>query len=390
MVTKHKQVRRVHHQGAGRVEPDFDVVVVGGGQAGLAAGRALQRAELRFTIMEAQNQVGGSWPGYYESLRLFSPARFSAMPGLPLPGDPGRHPTRDEIVGYLRRYAQHFELPVRTAARVVETAWDGARFTVSLADSTKLTARALIAAAGGFGRPHIPDLPGAADFTGRMVHVARYRSPAPFAGQRVVVVGAGNSAVQVAVELAEVARVTLATRHPIRFLPQAPLGVDIHYWTRWSGLEALPLGRRGGSSVGVLDTGRYAAAIAAGRPARRPMFSRLTRAGVVWADGTTEAVDAIVLATGYRPNIGFLAAAGALDANGLPVHCRGVSLTVPRLAYVGLPGQTASASATVRGVWGDARRVVRRLKRQLCEQQPAAAVCSPALVARSAPAALAG
>ena len=357
-----------------------DVLVVGAGQAGLAAGRALQQVGLGFDILEAAEQPGGSWPRYYDSLTLFSPARFSALPGLSLPGDPRRYPTRDEITAYLRRYAARFDLPVRTGARVLEAVWDGTAFTVTLAVGQQLRTRALIAASGGFGRTVLPALPGAAQYTGRLLHAADYRRPEPYTGQRVIVVGAGNTAVQVAVELADVAHVTLATRRPVKLVAQRPLGIDVHYWTRWSGLEALPSGRRGTSTVRVLDDGRYAAALAAGRPHQRPMFTRFTPDGVHWADGTVEDVDAVILATGYRPDMDYLAAARGLDAAGRPVHCRGVSLTVPRLGYVGLPGQTGFASATVRGVAADAHRVVQHLTRALRSDSPAPATCRvPAL-----------
>ena len=296
-----------------------------------------------------------------------------------LPGRPGRYPTRDEITDYLRGYAARFDLPVRTRSRVGDVAWDGRTFQLALPGGDRLAARAVVAASGGFGRPHIPDLPGLTGYTGTLLHAAGYRRPEPFTGQRVVVVGAGNSAVQIAVELAEVATVTLASRQPVRFRPQRPLGLDLHYWARWSGLEALPIHRDGARSVGVLDDGRYAAALAAGRPDRRPMFDRLTSTGVVWSDGTEEPVDAVILATGYRPDVGYLAGLGALNSDGWPVHCRGRSLTVPRLGYVGLPGQTGLASATVRGVGGDARRIARWLRRTLtqtpsiCPSRPPAA-----------------
>ncbi len=215
------------------------------------------------------------------------------------------------------------------------------------------------------------------------MHAAHYRRPDPYPGQRVVVVGAGNTAVQVAVELAEVAPVTLASRRPVQLVPQRPLGIDVHYWTRWSGLEALPLGRRAASSSRVLDDGRYAAAFAAGRPDRRPMFTRFTPTGVQWADGTLEDIDAVLLATGYRPGLDYLAGTAALDAAGWPVHCRGVGLSVPRLGYVGLPGQTGFASATVRGVGADAHRVVARLTHALRSRTYAPATCSvPALASR--------
>ena len=210
---------------------------------------------------------------------------------------------------------QRFDLPVRTGARVVDVGWDDGSFTVTLAGGDRVAARALIGASGGFGRPVLPSLAGAGQYTGRLLHAADYRGPEPYLGQRVVVVGAGNTAVQVAVDLAGVAEVTLATRRPLALAPQRPLGVDVHYWTRWSGLETLPLGRRGTSTARVLDDGRYAAALAAGRPDRRPMFTRLTAQGVQWADGTLEDVDVVILATGYRPDMDYLDRTAALDSS---------------------------------------------------------------------------
>jgi putative flavoprotein involved in K+ transport len=355
---------------------DVDVLVVGAGQAGLAAGMALRLAGLRFLIVDTGDQPGGSWARYYDSLTLFSPARFSTLPGLRLPGRLSRYPTRGDMARYLSDYATHFQLPVRTRARVLDTSWDGEAFEVGLADGDRLKARAVIAASGGFGRPVIPELAGATSYTGRLLHSASYQNPAGYAGQRVVVVGAGNSAIQIAVELGEVANVTLATRAPIRFVRQAPLGIDLHYWARWSGLETIPLSRRTPSRRGVLDDGRYAAAVAAGRPDQRRMFKRLTTVGVIWPDGTHEHIDSIILATGYRPDVDYLAATRALDHAGWPIHCRGISLTVPRLGYVGLPGQTGVASATVRGVATDAGRVTRHIRRAIRGKTPQPSRCS--------------
>src|SRR6476469_10230106 len=141
-----------------------DVLVVGAGQAGLAAARAAQVAGLSRLVVEGRDEVGGSWPDHYESLRLFSPARFSALPGLVMPGPAGRYPARDEMAGYLRAYAEHFEVPVRTRTRVVSVARDGARFVVTTAAGQVLAARSLVAASGGFGRPYQPTLPGATEF----------------------------------------------------------------------------------------------------------------------------------------------------------------------------------------------------------------------------------
>ena len=357
-----------------------DVLVVGAGQAGMAAARAAQLAGLSCLVLDARDEVGGSWPDSYESLRLFSPARFSALPDMPMPGPGGRYPTREEMTGYLRAYATRFGVPVRTWTRVMSVAREGARFAVTAAAGQVLAARSLVAASGGFGRPYQPKLPGATEFSGRLLHAATYRRPDPFAGRRVVVVGGGNSAVQIAVELAALADVTLAVRRPLRLRTQRPLGVDVHHWARWTGLDRLPVGARGMRAAGVLDDGRYAAAIAAGKPDVRPMFTLLTSTGVAWPDGTEEPIDVVLLATGYRPDLAYLTGLGALDELGRPMHCRGVSTTVSGLGYVGLPGQTGFASATVRGVGPDARRVISRLRRQLAGPLPTSVACRmPAL-----------
>jgi putative flavoprotein involved in K+ transport len=213
----------------------------------------------------------------------------------------------------------------------------------------------------------VPQLPGQDVFAGQVLHAATYRNPAPLVGQRVVVVGAGNSAIQIGVELAKTAHVTLATREPIRFRQQKLLGRDIHHWAWLLGLDRLPIGLFAGqaAATGVLDTGVYRAAVAAGRPDRRPMFSHFTRTDVVWADRAEEAIDTVIYATGYRPNLDYLADLGALDVDGQPLHQRGISTAIPGLAYVGLSNQWTYASATLRGVGPDAAYVVRQLRRHL-------------------------
>ena len=347
-----------------------DVVVIGAGQAGLAAGYHLRQAGLRFTILEANAGAGGSWPHYYDSLVLFSPARYSSLPGLPFPGDPDHYPTRAEVVDYLREYAAKYELPIVPNAPVTTVQRDGNLFRVSTASGRTYPARAVIAATGSFGKPYMPDLPGRAEFRGRVLHAFDYRNPEPFAGQRVVVVGSANSAVQIAVELVEVARVTLATRSRIIFFPQKILGKDGHFWLRVTGLDRVGILRD--QSTPVVDAGRrYSAAVRAKRPDARRMFTRFTASGIVWRDGSEEEVDSVIFATGYRPNVQYLAALdGALDPNGRPRQRAGVSRTVRRLYFVGLSGQRNFASATLRGVGPDAALVVKHIRRSL--QSPAA------------------
>ncbi|WP_423834369.1 flavin-containing monooxygenase [Streptomyces manipurensis] len=341
-----------------------EVAVIGGGQSGLAAANALATGGLKPLVLEASNQAAGSWPRYYDSLTLFSPARFSALPGMPFGGDPDRYPHRDEVVAYLTAYAHRLQADIRTGQRVAAVLADGGAFTVELEGGGRLSARAVVAASGRFGRPHHPDLPGLETFGGQVLHAADYRSPAAFAGQRVVVVGAGNSAVQIAAELARESRTTLATRAPVKFARQHLLGRDLHFWLTRTGLDTAPLGRLLRTPPGqpVLDDGRYRAALAAGIPDRRPMFQRLDGDEVTWTDGTTERLDALILATGYRPDLPYLAGLdGALDTSGRPRHRDGASPAHPGLAFVGLEWQRSLSSNSLRGVGRDAERAARRL-----------------------------
>nr|QEO75045.1 hypothetical protein [uncultured bacterium] len=332
-----------------------DAIVIGAGQSGLAAAHALVARGLRPLVLEAGDEPAGSWPHYYDSLTLFSPARYSALPAMPFPGHPERYPHRDEVVDYLRAYAAHLDTEVRTGQRVAEVLRDNG-FRVTTTDGTSFTAPIVIAATGGFGNPHRPAVPGLDDFPGTARHAAQYRSPAPFHGQRVIVVGAGNSAVQIAAELAEHAHVTLATRRPVKFSAQRPFGRDLHFWLDRTGLDHLPIGPwlPDGFTTPVLDTGVYRTALEQQRPDRRQMFTALEGSKVIWPDERREHVDAIILATGYRPDLPYLRELGT-------EHDRGVSRRHPGLGFVGLEWQRSLSSATLRGVGRDAAHVVRRL-----------------------------
>jgi putative flavoprotein involved in K+ transport len=344
----------------------YDSIVIGAGQAGLATGYHLQRAGLRFLILEAGNEPGGSWPHFYDSLSLNSTARYSSLPGLPFPGQPDHYPRRDEAVDYLRSYATHFALPIVTGARVEKIERLGRFFRVSTPDKGCFRTRTIVAATGFFGQPHLPNFPGQAHYRGQILHAANYRQPEPFHQQRVVVVGGGNAAVQIGVELAQVARVTLASRRPIRYLPQRLLGQDIHFWLKFSGLDRTQWLDE--QSMPVFDTGKYRAAAAAGRPDHQPMFERFSQDGIIWSDGRHEKVDTVIFATGYRPHLPYLAELGALDESGRAQQQQGKSSTVPGLYYVGLPRQRTAASATLRGAGTDARIVVNHLRRY-CQAQ---------------------
>ncbi|WP_211351848.1 flavin-containing monooxygenase [Haloactinospora alba] len=341
--------------------PHNRVVIVGGGQSGLAAARAARDTGLHPVVLEAGPRPTGAWPHHYDSLTLFSPARHSAMPGLPFPGDPDRYPGRDEVADYLERYAHGLGTDIRTNT-TVETVEAGSHgFTVRTTRGEEIPAEGVVAASGSFTNPHLPALPGQDGFTGELLHAADYREPAPYSGKRVVIVGGGNSAVQIGYELSgKAASVTLATRQPVRFLHQRHNGRDLHDWITQSGFDHLPpewLARAVGGTL-VMETGDYRSALETGRMRRVPVFDAFDGDSLVWSDGTREPADTVLFATGYRPSLGYLERLGALDSDGAPRNTGGVSTTHPGLVYVGLEFQRSFSSNTLRGVHRDAQHVM--------------------------------
>ncbi len=340
-----------------------DVIVIGGGQAGLAAGRALQKAGLDFVILEANAEATGSWQAYYDSLKLFSPARHSTLEGMRFSSDPNHYPSKLEVIEYLRAYAKHFKLPIIPNMAVTKVTQNHIGFQV-FTSTLEFQSRAVINATGTFNQPFTPSITGFELFTGQSLHSSNYKNAESFKNQRVVVVGAGNSAVQIAVELAKVANVSLATREPIQFAPKRILGLDFHDWLAW--IDKIPLGDRlalGNSSL-VWDSGKYRQALEQHQPDQRKMFQGFTEHGLIWADGIAENVDVVIFATGFKAKFPYLEQTGALDLNGQAVHRLGVS-HVPGLYYLGLSGQRTLASATLRGVSSDARFIVNHTQKFL-------------------------
>lgn len=339
------------------------LLIIGGGQSGLAAARAASRAGWRPVILEAGERAVGSWPGYYDSLTLFSPAEYSGFPGYAFPGDPGCYPVRDEVVSFLAGYADWLGVELHTGTRVSSVAADAGHYLVRADSGAEYEADAVIAATGSFGHPYRPSFAGSESFGGRQLHVADYRAPEHFAGQRVVVVGAGNSAIQIGYELAAVARVSLAVRSPLNLVPQLRAGRDTHYWLKTLRLDLLPpsvLSRLVKGTL-VFDPGNYQAALDSGRLDQRPVFEAFVEGGVRWADGATEAIDTVIFATGYRPSLPYLDELRAVDDSGRPLHRRGLSLTHSGLGYLGLEFQRSFSSNTLRGVHRDADFVLAAL-----------------------------
>jgi putative flavoprotein involved in K+ transport len=340
-----------------------DVVVVGGGQAALAVGYYLRRTGLSYALLDAGAAPGGAWRHAWPSLRLFSPAQWSSLPGWLMPRGIDEYPTRDEALAYLAAYEARYALPVVRPVRVTAVRREGGRLRVE-ADAGSWMTRAVVSATGSWRAPVVPDVPGREAFGGQVLHSADYPGPESFAGRRVIVVGAGNSGAQIAAELADVAEVTWATREPPRYLPEH---VDGRYLfeqatARWQALREgrpSPAPPHGLGDIVLVAPVRRALERGLLRPV--PMFARFTSDGVAWPDGRTAPTDAVIWATGFRPALAHLEPLGVRDASGR-VAVRGTrAVDEPRLWLVGYGDWTGFASATLIGVGRTARETVREV-----------------------------
>ncbi|OEU96288.1 ArsO family NAD(P)H-dependent flavin-containing monooxygenase [Streptomyces oceani] len=347
-----------------------DVVVIGGGQAGLAAGYHLRRRNLDFVILDAQESPGGAWRHMWDSLHLFSPAEFSSLPGRFMPPQHGEpYPEAAHVVDYLADYEQRYGLPVHRPVQVRGVHRDGELLRVET-DSGTWYARAVVSATGTWWRPFVPAVPGQRAFTGRQLHTVDYRSPKDFTGQHVLVVGGGNSGAQIAADLAAYDGVehTWVTRRPPRYLPD-----DIDGRALFDAATA----RRRALEAGRPDTGGVASLgdIVAVPPVREArdrgllvhagMFERLDADGAVWPDGARKDVDAVIWATGFRPSLAHLTPLGLRDARG-HIPTEGTrACDEPRLHLLGYGDWTGPASATLIGLGRPARDAAHEISRLL-------------------------
>ncbi|TDC83273.1 NAD(P)/FAD-dependent oxidoreductase [Micromonospora sp. KC606] len=309
-----------------------------------------------YLVLDAQPQPGGAWRHGWDSLRLFSPAEHSPLPGWGMPRQEGEEfPTAGHVVDYLRAYEQRYELRVRRPVRVREVRRAGERLAVET-DAGRWLAGYVISATGTWECPYVPDVPGRAEFAGRQLHTVHYTSPEEFRGQRVVVVGGGNSAAQILAEVSRVAEATWVTVRPARFMPNDVDGrVLFGVATRKAA---------GGAGESVSDLGDIVM-VPSVRDARdrgvlhpRPMFARLTERGVQWADGTEQLCEAIIWCTGFHANLTHLAPLLPGWQKGEVVTEGTRSVDEAHLYLLGYGDWTGLASATLVGVGRTARATV--------------------------------
>jgi putative flavoprotein involved in K+ transport len=362
---------------SGRDDDAFDVIVVGAGQAGLAIAWYLARLDLRFQVLEASAELGQSWRSRWDSLTLFTPAQYDALPGMPFPAPADTYPTKEPVADYLQAYADAFRLPVRLNARVTSLSRGGDGFEVRTADET-FSARRVVVATGPFQVPFIPPAAGGLNSSVTQIHSADYRNPQALPDGPVLVVGGGNSGLQIAEELSASRRVDVSIGTSPPMLPQRLAGRDLFWWLTRLGLMRVPaesrLGRR------VQARGEFVIGTSRRRLKRagvtfRPRLVGADGRTVRFADGSTLDVGVVLWATGYRSDYSWISIPGVVR-NGRVAHRRGVT-DVPGLYFLGLSWQHTRGSALLGFLDEDARHIADRIAADRATTAPNESTTAP-------------
>ena len=357
----------------------FETVIVGGGQAGLAVGHHLARRGRRFVILDAQQRIGDAWRQRWDSLRLFTPARYDGLPGMPFPAPAFSYPSKDEVADYLETYAARFDLPVRTGVRVERLSSDGGRYLLA-AGERRFQADQVVVASGAYQRPRIPAFAAELDPGILQLDPIRYRDPSQLPAGGVLVVGAGNSGAEIAFEVSRTHPTWLSgpdTGHiPVRPGSSWDRLLTPPFW--WFASRVLtvqtPIGRkvrpRALTTTAPLERVRPKELAAAGVE-RLPRTVAARHGQPVLADRRVMDVSTIIWCTGFRPDFAWVDLP-VFDPDGAPAHHRGVVGSQPGLYFLGLWFLSAFTSSLLGGVGSDAEHVAEQIVSRQPDGRPAA------------------
>jgi putative flavoprotein involved in K+ transport len=347
----------------------YDTIVIGAGQSGLATGYFLQQEGRDFVILDANPRIGDAWRNRWDSLRLFTPARYDGLAGMPFPASPHSFPTKDEMADYLETYAAHFKLPVRTGVRVDHLTRKGNRFMLSAGDQ-RFEADNVVVAMATFQKPRIPDFTRELDPGIRQIHSVDYRNPDQLQDGSVLIVGAGNSGAEIAMEVSQNHQTWLSGRDtghvPFRIEGAAARIILLRLVLRGLFHHLLtintPLGRKirpeflseGGQLIRTKPEDLAEAGVK-----RVPRTEGIQNGLPLLEDGRVLEVANVIWSTGFTPGFSWidLPIMGELE----PKHRRGVVQSQPGLYFVGLSFLYALSSTMIQGVSRDAEYIVKQI-----------------------------
>ncbi|HEY3405003.1 MAG TPA: ArsO family NAD(P)H-dependent flavin-containing monooxygenase [Ohtaekwangia sp.] len=348
----------------------YDVIVMGGGQSGLAMGYYLRRSGLSYIILDNQSESGGAWLHTWKSLRLFSPAQWSSLPGMMMAGGSDYYPSRDVAIEYLKSYETKYNLLVRRKVEVHNVLKVNDEFQLQTSEGL-FTSKAVVSATGTFGNPFIPTFRDIENFKGQILHSSQYQTPDQFENKSVAIVGEGNSGAQILAEVSKVTGTIWITQKEPRFLPDHIDGRFLFdaatqmYEAQKAGKQFKPpsLG-----DIVMVDSVKEARARKVFKSVRP--FEHFTEDSIVWTDGHEEKIDVMIFCTGFRPGLSHLKSLGVVEADGKADTDGTKSKKIDGLWLVGYANWTGFASATLIGVGRSAKKTVEEITEYLSVNKP--------------------
>lgn len=339
----------------------FDVIIIGGGQSGLATAYFMRRTKLDYLVLDDQKEAGGAWLHGWDSLKLFSPAEHSSLPGWLMPKSLHEYPDKQHVINYLKQYEERYKVPIERPVKIDSVVKEDGLFVLST-NKGAYRCKALISATGSWQKPFIPDYANFNQFKGQSIHSAHYKNANNLQGKRVLIIGGGNSGAQILAEVSKVAKTTWVTLNAPKLLPDDVDGRYLfefatrQYKARLEGQEIKPVGSLG--DVVMVDSVKEARdrnVLHSKRP-----FQSFYERGVIWPDGTKEEFDTVIWCTGFKPALDHLTGLG-LSSTEKPKTDITKSKDIEGLWFVGYGSWTGYASATLIGVGRTARQTAQEV-----------------------------
>lgn len=342
-----------------------DLIIIGAGQAGLTMGYYLKQEGYNFLLLEAGNRIGDSWRNRYDSLQLFTPREYSSLPGMIVKGEGKGFPCKDEMATYLEEYARYFKLPVQLQTEVLKIKKEKEIFKLHTPTEI-LQAKKVVIATGGFQQPYIPSFSQHLSSHVFQIHSSQYKSPSQIPKGNVLVVGGGNSGMQIAVELAKTHEVTMSISHPLTFLPLRLFRKSIFYWLEKLGLLYAEVNTKRGKWFQKRKDPIFGfegkELIRNGAIKLEEKVVSASENNIMFQNGGTYSAESIIWSTGFIQNYKWIELEKAVNENGFPNHVKGIS-PVRGLYYIGLPWQSQRGSALICGVGKDASYLLSEIKK---------------------------
>ncbi|MFD1389131.1 flavin-containing monooxygenase [Oceanobacillus oncorhynchi subsp. oncorhynchi] len=338
---------------------EYDVIIIGGGQAGLAMGYSLKKKNKCFTILDENESTGESWRQRYDSLQLFTPRNYSQLHGFLFKGRPEGFPLKNEVVDYLKHFKEENDLPVIYNQKVIELTQRNDQKFLVITQNQRYITKHVVVATGAFHHPFIPKIhDNSIPF---MIHSSEYKNPSQIPEGKVLIVGAGNTGIQIAAELSRTHSVLLAKSKPIKRLPQRITGKSLFWW-----FEFLMLSKAKPESMLGKFLQKRDPIIGDDYKVVKKHVEILGRVksvndGQIYFQGSTpKQVSSIIWATGYLNNYSWINIDGVTNENGKPIHHYGIT-NIKGLYFIGLSWQSKRSSALIYGVSDDATRIAEKI-----------------------------